>query len=99
MSAQISYREHNARERYSPAFGGTVERLPEGWVCGLNCDIGGEPGRPVRIDLVLMHPTLGIALVDRKTAQSSAVTCPSSTAPSSQTNCHRSRRLNGLSVT
>lgn len=67
MSAQISYREQNARERYSPAFGGTVERLPEGWVCGLNCDIGGEPGRPVRIDLVLMHPTLGIALVDRKT--------------------------------
>jgi hypothetical protein len=67
MSAQISYREHSSRERYSPAFGGTVERLPEGWVCGRHCDIGGEPGRPVRIDLVLMHPALGIALIDRKT--------------------------------
>jgi hypothetical protein len=67
MSAQISYREHGFRERYSPAFGGTVERLPEGWVCGRNCDIGGEPGRPVRIDLVLMHPALGIALINRKT--------------------------------
>jgi hypothetical protein len=67
MSAQISDREHGSRERYSPAFGGTVERLPEGWVCGRSCDIGGEPGRPVRIDLVLMHPALGIALIDRKT--------------------------------
>ena len=67
MSAQVSYREHVSRERYSRAFGGTVERLPKGWICGRDCDIGGEPGRPVRMDLVLMHPALGIALIDGET--------------------------------
>ncbi|RYG01828.1 MAG: hypothetical protein EON94_07020, partial [Caulobacteraceae bacterium] len=67
MSAQVSYREYGSRERYSPALGGTVERLPKEWVCGRDCDIGGEPGRPVRINLVLMHPVLGIALIERET--------------------------------
>ncbi|SDB07174.1 hypothetical protein SAMN02927895_00078 [Belnapia rosea] len=64
MSAELSIRGQRSPSRYSPAFGGSVERLPEGWVCGRHCDIGGDPGRPVRMDLVLMHPGLGIALLD-----------------------------------
>lgn len=64
MSAELSIRRQRSPERYSHAFGGSVERLPEGWVCGRHCNIGGDPVRPMRMDLVLMHPGLGIALLD-----------------------------------
>ena len=64
MSAELSIRGHRPAERYSHAFGGSVERLPEGWSCGRHCDIGGDPGRPARLDLVLLHPGLGIVLLD-----------------------------------
>ncbi|MBL6077146.1 hypothetical protein JMJ56_03950 [Belnapia sp. T18] len=64
MSAELSIRGQRVPERYSHAFGGSVERLPEGWICGRHCDIGGDPGRPVRVDLVLLHPGLGVALLD-----------------------------------
>ncbi len=64
MSAELSIRGQRTPEHYSHAFGGSVERLPEGWSCGRQCDIGGDPGRPVRVDLVLLHPGLGVALLD-----------------------------------
>jgi hypothetical protein len=64
MSAELLIRGQRSPERYSHAFGGSVERLPEGWVCGRHCDIGGDPGRPVRVGLVLLHPGLGVALLD-----------------------------------
>jgi hypothetical protein len=64
MSAELSIRGHRPPERYSHAFGGSVDRLPDGWSCGRHCDIGGEPGQPVRIDLVLLHPGLGVVLLD-----------------------------------
>lgn len=64
MSAELSIRGQRIPERYSHAFGGSVDRLPEGWICGRQCDIGGQPGRPVRVDLVLLHPGLGVALLD-----------------------------------
>ncbi|WP_043363538.1 hypothetical protein [Belnapia sp. F-4-1] len=64
MSAELSIRGQRVPERYSHAFGGSVVRLPEGWICGRHCDIGGDPGRPVRVDLVLLHPGLGVALLD-----------------------------------
>jgi hypothetical protein len=44
--------------------GGASERLPEGWVCGRDCEVGGPPGGPIRVELVLMHPRLGVALLD-----------------------------------
>ena len=40
------------------------DRLPDGWVCGRRCDVGGPVGEPVVVDYVLMHPRLGIALID-----------------------------------
>jgi hypothetical protein len=64
MSAELLIRGQRTPERYSHAFGGSPERLPDGWVCGRQCDIGGEPGQPVRVDLVLLHPGLGVALLD-----------------------------------
>ena len=40
-----------------------VQRLPEGWLVGWECDIGGPPGHPVRIPLVVLHPAFGVALL------------------------------------
>src|SRR6478672_9723646 len=40
-----------------------VPRLPEGWRVGWECDIGGPPGHPVRIPLVVLHPAFGVALL------------------------------------
>ncbi|MFC7473535.1 hypothetical protein ACFQS7_04170 [Dankookia sp. GCM10030260] len=40
-----------------------VQRLPEGWWVGWDCDIGGFPGHPVRVPLVVLHPAFGIALL------------------------------------
>jgi hypothetical protein len=39
-------------------------RLPDGWVSGRSCDIGGLPGQTVRVDYVLLHPRLGVALIE-----------------------------------
>jgi len=41
-----------------------LARLPDGWVCGRRCDVGGPMEEPVIVDFVLMHPQLGIALID-----------------------------------
>jgi hypothetical protein len=41
--------------------------LPEGWIYGRDCEIGGPPGHPVRVELALMHPLLGVALIDTRT--------------------------------
>ena len=40
-----------------------VPRLPEGWLVGWDCDIGGPFGHPVRVPLVVLHPAFGIALL------------------------------------
>jgi hypothetical protein len=40
-----------------------VPRLPEGWRVGWDCDIGGSPGHPVRVPLVVLHPAFGVALL------------------------------------
>ena len=40
-----------------------VQRLPEGWRVGWDCDIGGSPGHPVRVPLVVLHPAFGVALL------------------------------------
>src|SRR6478672_7273131 len=40
-----------------------VPRLPEGWRVGWDCNIGGSPGDPVRVPLVVLHPAFGVALL------------------------------------
>jgi hypothetical protein len=40
-----------------------VQRLPEGWRVGWDCAIGGSPGHPVRVPLVVLHPAFGVALL------------------------------------
>jgi hypothetical protein len=40
-----------------------VQRLPEGWRVGWDCDIGGSLGHPMRVPLVVLHPAFGVALL------------------------------------
>jgi hypothetical protein len=51
---------HDAISRSVPE----LKRLPDGWVSGRSCDLGGLPGQTVRVDYVLMHPRLGVALIE-----------------------------------
>ncbi|TCZ57250.1 hypothetical protein [Roseicella aquatilis] len=44
-----------------------AQRLPEGWLVGWDCDIGGPPGQPLRVELVALHPAFGIALLGHAT--------------------------------
>ncbi|TPG53821.1 hypothetical protein EAH89_15375 [Roseomonas nepalensis] len=64
MDTQLDCRPDALRAARPAAEAPTLPPLPEGWVCGRRCDVGGPVDHPVTVDLVLMHPRAGIALID-----------------------------------
>ena len=38
--------------------------LPPGWLCLQDCNLSGQFGQPVVVPFVLMHPDVGVALID-----------------------------------
>jgi len=38
--------------------------LPSGWICLQDCNLSGKLNRPVQIPFVLLHPEVGVALLD-----------------------------------
>jgi hypothetical protein len=64
MESEATRREGEAGGPTDRLEGSAPERLAEGWLCGRNCEVGGPPSKPVRVELVLMHPNLGVALLD-----------------------------------
>ena len=66
MDTQLDCRPDALRASRRAAQAHELPPLPEGWVCGRHCDVGGPVEHPVTVDIVLMHPRAGIALIDLK---------------------------------
>jgi hypothetical protein len=65
MQAELTSQSEESLELSARQDEGQPRRLPRGWLCGRDCEIVARPGDlPMRIELVLMHPALGIALLD-----------------------------------
>ncbi|WP_043833730.1 hypothetical protein [Muricoccus aerilatus] len=64
MDTQLDCAPDRLRSTWRAGETHDLARLPEGWVCGRNCDIGGTMEVPVTVDYVLMHPRHGVALID-----------------------------------
>jgi SH3 domain-containing protein len=55
------------RDRGSPAAAATAAAdgvSPSGWVCLRNCNLSGRTAQPVPIPFVLLHPEVGVALLE-----------------------------------
>jgi hypothetical protein len=53
----------NGRDRHDSAAPMMVP-LPPGWLCLQDCNLSGQLNQPVVVPFVLMHPDMGVALVD-----------------------------------
>lgn len=67
-------------DRSGPGGGGRGDRsdgagpsmmvpLPPGWLCLQDCNVSGQLNQPVVVPFVLMHPDVGVALIDVAPAQ------------------------------
>jgi hypothetical protein len=63
MISQLEARETVSLEEATTDVDRGVQRLPEGWLVGWDCDIGGPPGHPVLVELVVLNPAFGVALL------------------------------------
>jgi len=63
MELQLATRETASLDATTAEADHGTQRLPKGWQVGWNCNIGGPLGHPVRIELVLLNPAFGVALL------------------------------------
>jgi hypothetical protein len=61
VQTQLASREAEPPDESGAAL--CVVRLPRDWLVGRDCDIGGPLGRPIRVELVALHPAFGVALL------------------------------------
>ena len=52
------------RERPEGGAPSMMVPLPPGWLCLQDCNLSGQLNRPVVVPFVLMHPDVGVALLD-----------------------------------